>query len=192
MGGATSRLGRWAARNPLAVLGVVVLLACSSGAKTGTGAEGTKPTGPGLTAADPAPWGTVFEVAKGWDMTVNSVMLFPNTLLAETNQFNIPADGKTYVMANVGLANESDLPGTVGANIEIRMMTPGGVSTEEAFGVVTPDELDMAAQLQPKATITGNIVFEVPVGDVNNLVVLAEPAWTTDAVEDQRFWKTQA
>ena len=50
----------------------------------------------------------------------------------------------------------------------------------------------MSADLQPGATITGNLCFEVSVAEASSAVLLAEPVFTLDEVKDQRFFSLGA
>ena len=182
--------------NPLFIVGVVVLLACSSGTKSGDSSGGGESkdvsaaaSGPGTSKDNPAPLGTAIEVAKGWTVTVNSVNLDANAIMATENTFNTPASGKVFVIANVTVANGDDTPSSAFSNVTVKMLTPSGAALDTAFGV-TPDALDVSTQLQPGGSLTGNLLYEVPAADVTGLLVLGEPLFTLDEVADQRFWKT--
>ncbi len=155
------------------------------------GGSSESASGVGTSTANPVPIGTGVQVAKGWEGKVNSAVIDANETVANGNQFMTPDAGKQYVMANVSLTNTSDKPDTWSFNVKMSALPSSGVAIDRAFVVDLPDELDWNAQLQPGATITGNVVFEVPTAEAASTVLLAEPQLTLDENEDQRFFALQ-
>lgn len=135
----------------------------------------------------PAPLGTPVSAAKGWVVTVNGAELNANATAAKGNQFNRPEVGKQYVAVDLTLRNDSELPGSPGANMKLTLLAPSGVGSTFAFVAGVP-ALDLySAQLQPGASVTGRMWFMVPTAEAAGVVLLAEPLFTLDTVADQRF-----
>lgn len=183
----------------LLALGAVVLLACASPASDSLGkvsrtatTVNAKPAttpatpGPGDTQANPAPLGTDVSPALGWTVKVNVADL-DATAIVRANRYNRRVETNKMVKVNVSVHNGSDLPGSVTAEMEIGVLGPSGVKTDPMWIVVGVNTIDLSAQLQPGGTITGDLVFEVPPAEIEGLVLLAEPRFTIDVNEDQRF-----
>lgn len=143
----------------------------------------------GTEKANPAPLGTTIEVAKDWDVTVNSAELDANATMAAANSLNTPADGEQFVLVNVTLANKSDTPGMAMTNVSLDLLPESGVAIDglSCFGEV-PDKLDISADMQPGASATGNLCFSATPEEVQTSVLLGKPTITLDEVEDQRFF----
>jgi len=137
----------------------------------------------------PAPLGTEIEVAKDWVVKVDSAELDANATMAATNQLNTPGDGEQFVLVKVTVTNGSSDPDMPMTNVDLSLLPPTGVAIDgfSCFGEV-PEALDSTAQMQPGATATGNLCFSVPVADAAGSVLLAEPTFTLDEGEDQRFF----
>lgn len=150
--------------------------------------DGEAPT-IGADQANPAPIGTTIEVAKDWDVTVDSVELDANATMAAVNTFNTPADGEQFVLVKVTISNKSDSPGTPLGNVDLALLPESGVAVDSlsCFGEV-PDRFDSMAQMQPGATASGNLCFSVTPEEAQTAVLLAEPTFTLDELEDQRFF----
>jgi hypothetical protein len=145
----------------------------------------------GRSQASPAPLGTTLAVAKGWDVKVNSAVLDANAIAQQANQFNTPEPGSQYVMVNVTVTNNSSDPEGPWLNIKLSLLPTSGVAIDDAFVAGIPDELDVMAQMQPGASATGNLVYEVKSTDVTGIVLLGEPQMTLDKGKDQRFFAIQ-
>ncbi|MCP4436602.1 MAG: DUF4352 domain-containing protein [Actinomycetia bacterium] len=146
---------------------------------------------PASSTDSPIPIGTNVEVAKGWNLTVNSAELDANAAMAAANQFNTPADGSQYVMVNMSITNNSDAPAEPMFEMKLSLLPPSGVGIDPAFVAEVPEEIDQLAQLQPGATMTGNMVFEVPVDQIPGSVLLGQSQFTLDEVKDQKFFALQ-
>jgi invasion protein IalB len=189
----------WAA---LAVGGVILLLGVvltvvgvANTSKTTTGSPvavpsstTTAPAEPGTTQAAPAPVGTTVSPAKDWFVTVNSAETNGNATAARANQFNRPQPGGQFVIVNLTVRNGSDKPNAALSQLKLTMLGPSGVASPQSFScaqIATP--FSQFAQLQPGASTTGNLCFEVPAAEAATSVLLAEPTITVDKVKDQRF-----
>lgn len=152
------------------------------------------PTGVGTSKENLVPVGTGIEVAKGWTVQVNSAQRNANDLLAAENRFSKPDAGKQFLVVNASIKNGSGKPGSAGINVKASLLPPSGVAIDSfsSCGLTVPDSLSMSADLQPGATITGNLCFEVSVAEASSAVLLAEPEFTLDEVKDQRFFSLGA
>jgi hypothetical protein len=146
---------------------------------------------PASSQAAPIPIGTSATVAKGWDVKVNSSTLDFNAEAAAANQFNTPTDGTQYVAVNVSVTNSSGDPASPFTNVKLSLLPTSGVAISTAFVAGIAQQLDPSAQMQPGATATGVVVYEVPVADVASAVLLGEPLFTLDQTKDQKFFAIQ-
>lgn len=170
----------------------------STNATTGAGGQpaarddGGGSGGPGSSKDNPAPVGTNVVVAKGWTLKVNSANLDAGAELAKANQFNKPrlATNK-FVTVNVTVTNGSDKPGMAMIEMKVGALPPSGVKVDPSLMVAGVDTLNPTAQLQPGASVTGTLVFELAPADIPSTVLLAEPQFTLDENEDQRFLAIQ-
>lgn len=193
---------------------IVIIGAASSGgskkdpiaveAPVTTTAQGSAPTGlppttpappttqaPG-SKANPAPIGTPISPAKDWTVTVVSAEVDATPRLFGVNQFNKPDPGTQYVAVTVNVLNGSKRPNSIGSNVKLGLLGTSGVKIDTSFAVVNDHaELKTHAQLQPGASLTGELVFEVPTGDIAATMLLAEPTMTLDEVKDQRYLAIQ-
>ncbi|MFZ4434525.1 MAG: DUF4352 domain-containing protein [Microthrixaceae bacterium] len=146
---------------------------------------------PASTQQAPIPLGTAVEVAKGWDVKVDSAQLDANATVAQDNQFIKPDAGKQFVLVNVSITNKSDQPAAVFTNLKLSLLPPNGVALDTSLMGSVPNKIDTTAQLQPGATVTGALVFEVPSDAVNGSVLLGQSVFTLDAKKDQKFFAIQ-
>lgn len=143
------------------------------------------------TQQNPIPLGTEVEVAAGWNLKVNSAELDANATVAAVNQFFTPDPGNQYVIVNVTVTNKSDQPGEPMFNMKLSLLPPSGVGIDEEFVTGVPGELDTSAQMQPGATATGSLVFQVPSAEVGGTVLLGQSQFTMDEAGDQKFFAIQ-
>lgn len=157
-------------------------------ANAGTGAS-SEGGGGESSASTPVPIGEARTVAKGWDLKVNSANLDADAVLAEANQFNTPQPGTKFVLINVSVTNNSDKPDSPLTNVKMSMLPSSGVAVDSTSCMVSaPDRLDPMAQMQPGATATGNVCFQMKPEDIATSLFLAEPQFTMDEAEDQVFF----
>jgi hypothetical protein len=178
----------------LIIAGVVIAIV-SSGSKTTPGAAGPGPTtvgpgGPSVMAGtgqgNPAPVGTAVTPAKGWTVRVTSAQLQGDATMKAENAFISPNSGKQFVIVGISVTNGGDQAATTASNVKLTLLSPGGVATDVSWAR-PPASFDVGSQLQPGATLNGNLAFEVARSDAAGSVLLAEPAFTMTKAEDQRF-----
>lgn len=143
------------------------------------------PAGPGSSADDPAPVGASVEPAKGWTVTVTQANLQGDAAMAAVNQFNKPQPGQRYVLVNVGIRNNSGKPAAPNSALKVSALAAGAAVSTDYTPAPAP-KLDLNAQLQPGVTAQGWVPFQVSVA-ADKVVLLAEPLFTMDQNEDQRF-----
>jgi hypothetical protein len=163
----------------------------SSSGSSDSGDKDEKSAAPASSQAAPIPLGTDVEVAKGWNMKVNSAELDGNATVAAANEFFTPDEGKQYVLVNVTITNNSDQPDEPLFAIDISALPPTGVAVDPAFLVGLTGEIETSAQMQPGASMTGVIPFEIASADVAGTVLLGESTFTLDEAEDQKFFAIQ-
>jgi hypothetical protein len=160
--------------------------ASSGGNKTATTAKA-----PASTQKNPIPIGTDVEVAKGWNLKVNSAEMNANATVAAGNEFNTPDPGKQYVLVNVTITNHSDQPEAPLVNMKISLLPASGVAVDATFVAGVSGGLDTTAQMQPGASATGTIPFQVPSDQVTGTVLLGQSQFTIDAAKDEKFFAIQ-
>lgn len=140
---------------------------------------------------NPIPLGTEVEVAAGWNIKVNSAELDANATVAAANEFFTPDPGNQYVLVNLTITNASDQPGEPWVNLKVSLLPPSGVSQDPEILIGLPDEIDTMAQMQPGATVTGVVPFQVPSADIGGTVLLGQSQFTLDEAKDQKFFAIQ-
>ncbi len=179
----------------LLLVGAAMFATLGEAETSGTGSSaGDKPaesSQPASTQQNPIPLGTDVEVAKGWNLKVNSANLDGNALAAEANMFNTPAPGTQYILVNVTITNNSGEPASPLFEMKLSALPPSGVAADPAFVAELPGQLDTTAQMQPGAAMTGVIPFEVPTAEVIGTVLLGQSQFTLDENKDQKFFALQ-
>ncbi len=127
----------------------------------------------------PVPVETTAPLGDGWLLTVDSVTVDANTLVADANTFNEPpAEDRQYVIAQVTATNDTEAAATFDASFRLRLI---GAVTDTVYTTfedqdrcgVIPDafeDLDIA----PGASASGNVCWQVLIEDLNNLVLFSE------------------
>lgn len=157
-----------------------------------TGDDDDNAAGVGSTKDNPAPIGTEVTPAKDWTIKVNTANLDAGADLAKANQFNKPrVAGNKLITVNVTIHNGSDKPGMAMTSMKVGALPPSGVKVDQSFAIAGVDTLNPSAQLQPGASVTGTLVYELAPADIASTVLLAEPQFTIDENEDQRFLAIQ-
>lgn len=143
------------------------------------------------TQENPIPLGTEVEVAAGWNLKVNSAELDANATVAAVNEFFTPDPGNQYVLVNVTLTNTSDQPDEPWINLKVSLLSPSGVAQDPEILIGLPNEIDTMAQLQPGASLTGDVPFQVPSAEIGGTVLLGQSQFTLDEAKDQKFFAIQ-
>jgi hypothetical protein len=163
----------------------------SADSGSGDSAETTTAEAPSSTQANPIPLGTDVEVAAGWNLKVNSAELDANATIAAVNQFYTPDPGNQFVLVNVTITNASDQPGEPFINLKVSLLPPSGVASDREFLIGLPNEIDTMAQMQPGASVTGVVPFQVPSAEIGGTVLLGQSVFTLDEAADQKFFAIQ-
>lgn len=126
-------------------------------------AEKEEPQAAANSRSNPFPIGTTV-ATDDWEFTLNGVNLDATQLVLDENQFNdSPADGNTYILANVTLkyVGTDDEGSTPWATMEFVTVDGNSIASYDSF-FVAPEELDTLQTMYEGATITGNLGLEVP------------------------------
>ena len=179
---------RWIRGGLAAAVVVAAMFATVGEGESESSSGGSETTAVASSQAKPIPMGTEVEVAKGWTVKVNSANLDAGAQAKQGNEFNTPSDGKQYVSVNVTITNKSDQPATPLGNVSLKLLPQSGVAADSAIVADFPQEIDTMAQMQPGASVTGNLVFELTPADVMTAVMLGQSTFTLDAKKDQKFF----
>lgn len=129
--------------------------------------------GEGSSRENPLPIGTTVE-NDNWALTVNSVNLNGDEIVAASNEFNEPAgEGQKYIIVNVSITMKADDPAGQMPMGTVEYVTADGrtVNTFDTI-VVLENGFDNTSTLYQGGTATGDLAFAVP-GDTANQGVLA-------------------
>ena len=130
----------------------------------------------GATRENPLPIGATVSTDE-WDVTVNSVDLNATDAVTAANPVNdAPADGQTYVMANVTAKYKGDDPQGSMPMIGFAFVTPEG-NTIDSYDsmVIAPDYFDQSTTLYKDAEETGNFAFLVDEATAADSVLAVSP-----------------
>lgn len=152
----------------LLLAGLIGLVVAGPAAGGSVGAAQTSATGE--SRAEPVPLGQE-AVAGPLRITINEVVSGPaavDRVLAASPRNTPPADGQTFVLADVTVHNEGDAPIFV-SNDDFGLTGASGVIYR--FLIAQPPEPALAATLEPGATVEGWLVFAAPVTETELLLV---------------------
>lgn len=130
----------------------------------------------GATRENPLPIGATVSTDE-WDVTVNSVDLNATDAVMSENPVNdAPADGQTYVMANVTAKYKGDDPQGSMPTIGFAFVTPEGntINSYDSI-VIAPDYFDQSTTLYKDAEETGNFAFLVDEATAADSVLAVSP-----------------
>ncbi|OUZ08374.1 hypothetical protein BHE97_14290 [Aeromicrobium sp. PE09-221] len=137
---------------------------------------------------NPYPLGT--EVASGdWAVTVNTVNLAGNDVIAAENPFNEPpAEGNTFVIVNLTATYVGDDPAGEMPMVIVEYVTSAGnsVNSYDHMAVV-PEQFDELSTLYNGASTTGNLAFEIPSEGAEGGVLAVQP----DMLSEKVFFAVQ-
>lgn len=138
----------------------------------------------GATRENPLPIGATIS-SDEWDVTVNRVDLNATDAVTAENPVNdAPADGQTYVMANVTAKYKGDDPQGSMPLIGLAFVTPEGntINSYDSMAIA-PDYFDQSTTLYKDAEETGNFAFLVDEATAADSVLAVEP----DMFSEKRF-----
>jgi hypothetical protein len=178
--GTLMRFTHWALFIP--AIALLLVSGCDTTNPSGEGAKpaaGSAPTASGQeqpsqpvkkaagTRENPLPVGSTAKIGD-WDVTVVKVQPNANAAIASENQFNDPpASGNQYVMATVQAKYVGAESGTFWTDMTEKFYGSGG-NTFGTASVVAPNQISDTGETFPNATVSGNIVFAVPEGQLEN------------------------
>ncbi|MGA0567254.1 DUF4352 domain-containing protein [Rathayibacter sp. KR2-224] len=162
------------------IVGFVVFFAVVAGALGGTDSSVAEPKSSGAASSsskadagsgkvgtrnNPAPIGS--QITGGdYSVTVNSVNLNGADAVTQANQFNDqPEAGSTYALINLTVTYSGKDSGDTSLVGVSYVTSKGNVINTFDHLVVPPDPSFSGQELYAGATVTGNIVIQVPVGD---------------------------
>jgi hypothetical protein len=161
-----------------------------AGPSTVVSADATPETTMALTAGrsreTPAPVGTESSPAKGWTLKVTGAETDADAIMKKASVFSKPGRGKQFVLVSFTAANQGTKPASL-LEVKLSMLTADGSAHGSSWNA-TPDRLDTLTQVQPGGTVSGKLAYELPKASIASAVVLAEPVFTVDHNEDQRFF----
>lgn len=186
----------------LATIGAVGLLgfglaACDAEDATGSGSDGggdetsetasgaaEETAGDGTSPDSPLPAGTEVEIGD-WTVTVSDVELdATETILAE-NEFNEePADGNQFAMYTVEGTYNGDEAGTLWLDLTIGVFA-GGTYYSECSNVVPGDLID-TPEVANGGTASGNGCAEFPSAESDGAIIYIEDLWSIE--DDNRIY----
>jgi hypothetical protein len=140
-----------------------------------------EPRADGSALDSPLPFGTVVSVddwAGKFDVSFGAINWDATALIKAENMFNSdPTAGMKYIMLPVTMTNTDDEEWNASGTFfwgDIKLVADGRGFNEGAF-VVAPGDLSSQGELYPGGTVTGNVVFEVP-------VEMTAAVWDVDGV----------
>ncbi len=180
----------------LLLLATLLLTAAGCSSADGDGAEIVEP-GDNAAAADegesteapaagtrenPLPLGTTAKVGD-WEITVASVNLLANDAVAQANQFNSPpVAGSQYVMAALTAKYVGADSGTFWTDMSAKFIGSAGNTFDQGGSsyAVVPTPITDTGETFPGASVSGNLVFEVPSDQVEGGALILEESISFD------------
>lgn len=134
------------------------------------------------TRQNPLPVGTTAKVGS-WEVAVTEVNTNANDVVAQANTFNEPpVEGSQYVLVTVNAKYVGDESGTFWVDMSYKFYGSGG-NTFDSGGesmAVAPNPISDAGETFPDASISGNIVFEVPADQLEGGAIIMEESLSFD------------
>lgn len=134
------------------------------------------------TRENPLPLGTTAKVGD-WEVTVAKVTLNANEVVAKANEFNKPpVDGSQYVLVGLSGKYVGEKSGTFWVDMMEKFLGGAGNTFDsggETFAV-PPDPMSDAGETFPGASVSGNIIFEVPTDQIEGAALIVEQTFNLD------------
>jgi hypothetical protein len=119
----------------------------------------------------PTPIGVAGDIGEGWSLTVNAPATDITDAVLADNEFNAPPpDGFRFVGVNVTYAYSGEGSAS-GFSVSANAVGDDNLSLSNQCGI-TPDAIDLTADLFSGGTVSGGLCFVVP-ADSPNLVLYA-------------------
>lgn len=120
------------------------------------------------TRENPYPMGSTIS-SSNWAVTVNSFTADATSQVLAANEFNqAPGEGNTYALVNVTITYTGQSSGYAMETGIAYVTSAGNVVTSTDSLAVAPDAIGME-ELYAGASVTGNVVLEIPAGDAGLL-----------------------
>jgi len=131
------------------------------------------------TRQNPLAVGTTARVGD-WEVKVTEVNLSADAAIAAENQFNDPpADGSVYILVGLEASYAGEESGTFWVDMMYSYYGSGGNTFDSAMAV-EPNSISDAGETFPGASVTGNLVFEVPIDQVSGGALILEESFSFD------------
>lgn len=156
--------------------------AASSGDAVDASSEESNTTGAADSSREnPLPLGATVENDE-WTLTVNSVNLNADEIVAAGNMFNEPpAEGMKYIIVNISQTLKAgDSEGSMPEGSVEYVSAEGNTYNSYDAWVALDSEFDSLSTLYEGATATGDLVFEVPAENADQGVLAVRPAVFAD------------
>lgn len=132
---------------------------------------------------NPLALGTAISESE-WEVTVNSVDLNATEAVLAENPFNDePAEGNTYIMANISATYIGDSTAGETPWVDVEYVSPEGNSYDGTMSlIVVPDSFNSSETLYEGASTSGNFGIEVASEGVEDGTLRVAPGMFGDAV----------
>lgn len=142
------------------------------------------------TRENPLPIGTTAKVGP-WEVKITEVNLNANEAIASANDFNDPpGEGNQFVLVNVEATYVGEESGTFWADISWKYFGSGGNTFDSPDAMaVSPNPISDAGETFPDASVAGDILFEVPIDQVDGGAIIMEELISFD--DTRVFFATQ-
>lgn len=138
---------------------------------------------------NPVPLGQTADVGGGWSLTINDVNPDADADIAAGTEFNEPpADGNTYVVANITATYNGEGSDTSGIFVEAVGQSDVAIDPGAEGNAVPNEPYDIFNEVFSGGSVTGNVVFEVPTSDIDSLVLIGQALTSFD---DRAFFATR-
>lgn len=135
----------------------------------------------GNSRTNPAPLATPVATGSGWTVTVNSFNPNANDVVAAANKYlDPPAEGHVFVIVNATAAYQadSDKPedeSRNGYDVTFKVLgADGNARDTESSSFLMDGSISWSDEVYSGGALTGDLLFQVPVGQVDSLVLVAE------------------
>lgn len=155
-----------------ALISALALAGCAPEEVTPEPTPTETPPAPG-SIRNPHPLGETI-VGDGWEVSISDVTADATEAIAQANKFNpAPPEGQRYLTVRVTLTRTGQ-DAAYPFDVEIAYITAQGISLREA-AVHTPTRIDLLTELQPGATIIGDVAYLVHPSQTDGAVISVIP-----------------
>lgn len=131
----------------------------------------------GTSREDPVPFGEAAQVGSGWSVKVLETNTDATAVIAAENEFNErPPAGEQLVMATIEATyNGPEQQASTYTDLYLNAVGQSNVEIAEySCESVLPNDLSEAGDVYQGGTVTGNVCWSVPTGDVSSLLMAVE------------------